>query len=107
MTGPMSTGPGNAGEGRAWNRNWFRASERRFDSRVMISRRRPCSAEMFDSARSTWAEPLMEPERVADLVGQEGGHLADSGELLLGAHLLLQALDVCQVLEDQQVTHPP
>ena len=41
-------------------------------------------------------------QRVADLVGELGRHLPDRRQLLLGAHLLLETLDVGEVLEHEQ-----
>ena len=99
----MSTGPGSRGTGRAWKRNWLRASERRFDSLRDDGEEALLLRRDVRLGHQHLRRAADRPEGVADLVGEMRGHLPDRGELLLGPHLVLQALDLGQVLEHEEV----
>ena len=65
---------------------------------------RPARSESGSSSRSTWIEPDIDGQRVADLVRDAGRHLADRGQPLLQPRVPLEALEIGDVLEGEQVS---
>jgi len=72
---------------------------------LIVGRRRICDGleQFFEQFIGRLGEVLDEVQRVADLVGDAGSHLAEGGQLLVGHDLVLRAVQVGQRLGELRV----